>query len=229
MKIKVLAAGLVVLTTAGCFKPSPAEDASGSPKPSAPNLLKGSKLNTLLLPASAMPKGFHISAEGARNSAEAVAPASKEPLPPGKVCEVFTQTAWIRAGGVANATFAQNDYVDAGRTNQVAQELDGFHGDDAQAAMAGLRKSLAGCAHYTQKSNGMVAKVKIVHSALKNTGDEAIKAVETSPVWEGGMTLVAVRVGTTVITVFYSSSHADKGAAAVKMARQLADNVSEAS
>jgi hypothetical protein len=228
MKSKVVAAGLVVLTAAGCIKPGPAEDASGSPKAAAPKLLKGSKLNTLLLPASAMPKGFRLSVEGARNSADAVAPASKAPLPPGKVCDVFTQTAWIRAGGVTNATFAQNDYVDAGRTNQVAQELDGFHGTDAQAAMAGLRRSLTGCAHYTQKSDGMVAKVRIVHSALKGVGDEAIKAVETSPVWEGGMTLVAVRVGTTVITVFYSSSHKDKGAAAVKMAEQLASNVGSA-
>jgi hypothetical protein len=229
MKRKVLAAGLVVLTAAGCLKPRPAADASGSPMPVGPKLLKGSKLNTLLLPASTMPKGFKLSTEGARNSADAVAPASEEPLAPGKVCEVFTQTAWIRAGGVGNATFAQNDYVDAGRTNQVAQELDGFHGDDAQKAMAGLRKSLTRCAHFTQKTDGMVGKVTIVRSALKNVGDEGIKAVETSPIWEGGMTLVAVRVGATVITVFYSSSHKDKGAAAVKMAKQLAANVGAAS
>jgi len=43
----------------------------------------------------------------------------------------------------------------------------------------------------------------------------------TSSVWQGGETLVAVRVGNAVVAVDYSSSGSDKGARAVTLAAEL--------
>lgn len=226
---RLAAIGLIALAMAGC-RPSPAGTTGhASPTPTGPKLLKGAKLNSLLLPAGAMPKGFRLETDQVRNTGDAVAPRSSEPIAPGKLCQTFVQTAWIRAAGIGSATFAQNDYVDAGHINQFGQELDAFHGDDAQKVMVALRSSLARCTHFTEKSNGMTAKVRIVSSAVHRTADEGFKALITSPAWEGGMTLAAIRVGNTVVTTFCSSSHKDRGAAAVKMAERLAANVRSAS
>jgi hypothetical protein len=228
-------AGLIALTASGCGT-STATGVSGSPSESGAaksgaakeNLLLGAKLNSLLLPASAMPKGFTISADDARNTGKSVGPRVSHPVAPGKVCEMLREISWIDAAGVGAATFAQNDYVDAGQTSQVAQEIDGFHGTDAQTAMTHLRKVLAGCTSFVEKSDGMTAKIKLVKSTLPGVGDEGVKAVMTSPTYQGGMTVAAIRVGTTIVTVLYSSTH-DKGGAAVKMAEKIAENVQAAS
>ncbi|HEV7935069.1 MAG TPA: hypothetical protein VGP70_22510 [Actinomadura sp.] len=222
-------AGLIAFTATGCGGGATTAGSGASPTTSTAKVLKGGKLRSLLLPVSAMPKGFQLSADGVRNTGDAVAPSSSTPVAPGKVCGMLRQTSWTRVSGIGNATFAQNDFMDAGHTNQFAQEIDTFHGDDAQKVMSGLRKAFARCATFTDKADGMTAKVKLVRSALPGAGDEGIKAVQTSPAWEGGMTMVAIRVGNTIVTAFYSSSHADKGAAGVGMAKKIAKNVQSAS
>jgi hypothetical protein len=225
-------AGLVVFAAAGCGGDATTPASAGSeaaPSTSTAKVLKGAKLRTLLLPAGAMPKGFQLSPDGVRNTGDAVAPPSRTAVAPGKVCGMLQQTSWTRVSGIDSATFAQNDFVDAGHTNQFAQEIESYHGDDAQKVMSGLRKAFAHCASFTDTSDGMRIKVKLVRSALPGAGDEGIKAVQTSPAWQGGMTYVAIRVGNSVVTAFYSSSHADKGAAAVKMAKKIAQNVRSAS
>ncbi|MCW2883209.1 MAG: hypothetical protein JWL58_71 [Streptosporangiaceae bacterium] len=224
-------AGLIVLTAGGCQGGSTSGSAGSGAASTATGakMLMGTKLNSLLLPASAMPKGFRLNADGARNTGDSVSPRSSSPVPPGKVCDMLLQTSWSQAAGIDAATFAQNDYGDSSHTNQFAQEIDTYHGDDAQKTMSGLRKAFAHCAAFTDKTNGMTAKVKLVRSALRGAGDEGVKAVATSSLWQGGLTLVGVRVGNAVITTLYSSSHQDKGAAAVKMAETLAKKVRSAS
>jgi hypothetical protein len=225
-------ASLIVFAATGCGGGATTHGSAGSnaaPSPSTAKVLKGIKLRSLLLPASAMPKGFQLNPDGVRNTGDAVAPPSTTTVAPGKVCGMFQQTSWTRVAGIGSATFAQNDYGDADHTSQFAQEIETYHGDDAQKVMSGLRKAFAHCASFTDTSNGMRIKVKLVRSALPGAGDEGIKAVQTSSAWQGGMTYVAVRVGNSVVTAFYTSSHADKGAAAVNMAKRIAQNVQSAS
>ena len=221
-------AGLMLLAAAGCQDKSTAPSSAGAGAPSKAKVLSGTKLNSLLLPASAMPKGFKLNADGVRNTGDSVASPSSSPVPRDKVCGMLVETSWIRAAGIEGATFAQNDYGDPGQTSQVAQEIDTYHRDDAQKTMAALRKAFAGCTAFTEKTSGMTAKVKLVSSAVRGAGDEGIKAVVSSPIWEGGVTLAAVRVGNAVVTTLYSSTHRDKGAAAVKMAGELAKKVQSA-
>ncbi|MCW2937117.1 MAG: hypothetical protein JWN00_102, partial [Actinomycetia bacterium] len=190
-------------------------------------VLTGARLNALLLSGSSMPKGFRLNADGARNTGDAIAPASSAPVARSAACAMLLQTSWVRAAGIGSATFAQNDYGDSGRQNQVAQELDGFQGTGARAVIGRLKRVFAECATFKDKSGGMVVTVKISTSKLAGLGDEAIRAVLTSTAWMGGTTLVAVRVGQTVVTTLVSSSGKDKGAA-VKFAVRLAKNVKAA-
>ncbi|GAA4628408.1 hypothetical protein GCM10023196_044630 [Actinoallomurus vinaceus] len=229
------AAGAAVLAVGGCGGSGGAathDSATGSKAPAAPaapEILKGSALKGLLLPASAMPKGFRIEADGTRNSGEAVAPRTSAPVPAKKVCGALGQTSWIRVTGIGEAAFAQTDFGNAGNTEEIAQEIDTYHGDDARQAMAELRKVFAHCATFTDKSSGATAKVKVTSAKLHGVGDEGVKAVATSSAWDGGTTLAAVRVGNAIVTTLYSSSHADKGAAAVTMTEQVAKKVNAAS
>src|SRR4051794_4779769 len=80
------AAGAAVLAVGGCGGSGGGathDAATGSKAPAAsaaPEILKGSALKGLLLPASALPKGFRIEADGTRNSGEAVAPRTSAPV-----------------------------------------------------------------------------------------------------------------------------------------------------
>lgn len=223
-----LGAAVLALAAAGCTSGAIGHTAGGSRSAPGRTVLTGSRLNAMLLPASAMPPGMRMETDTARNTGEGVMPPSSAPVEPGKLCGTLLQTSWIRAAGIGSATFAQNDYVDSGHINQFAQEIDVFHRGEAPRVMAGLRKTFTRCRSFTDRSGGMTARVRLVPAALRGTGDEAVKATVTSPAWTGGMTLVAIRQGDAVVTAFYSSSHHDKGAAAVTMARTIAGKVGAA-
>ncbi|GAB3966468.1 hypothetical protein GCM10029978_031700 [Actinoallomurus acanthiterrae] len=230
------AAGAAVLAVGGCGGSGGGakhDSATGSKAPAAasaaPEILKGSALKAFLLPASDMPKGFRILADGTRDSGDGVAPRTDAPVPAKKVCGALGQTSWIRVTGIGEAAFAQSDYGNAGQTEEVAQDIDTYHGDDARQVMAKLRKVFAHCATFTDKSSGGTAKVKVTSASLHGAGDEGVKAVVTSPAWDGGTTLAAVRVGNTVVTTLYSSSHADKGASAVTLTERVAKKINAAS
>jgi hypothetical protein len=223
------AAGLVVLAVGGCGGTAGSEKpAKPSAKAPAPKVLTGTELNVMLLPADAMPKGFKLNSDGARNSGDTLTEGSTDTVARSKVCGILLQTAWIRASGIEGAAFAQNDYAGPGQGGQFAQEIDTFHGDNAEKVMSALRKAFGQCASFTDKSDGMTAKVKVVRSSVPGMGDEAIKAVETSPAWQGGTTLVAARVGNAVVTTLYNSSGKDKGAAGVKMTKTIVESVQSA-
>lgn len=226
------AASAAVLAAAGCQSGGAAQHSSAPKAASAPAApvgagLKGSTLKSFLLPAGAMPKGLRLMPDSTRDTGDDGS-AANTPVPAAEICDVLGQTSWIRVAGIASATFAQNGYGNAAHTDEVAQEIDTFRGDDARRAMAKLRKVFAHCATFTDKSGSPVAKVKLKTATVHGAGDQAMKAVETSPTWQGGTTLAAVRVGNAIVTMLYSSSHADKGAAAVTMAERVAKKVKAA-
>jgi hypothetical protein len=229
------AAGAAVLAVGGCGGSGGAakhNSATGSKTPASasasPEILKGSALKAYLLPASDLPKGFRALADGTRDSGGGVAPRTSAPVPAKKVCGALGQTSWIRVTGIGEAAFAQDDFGNAGHTEEIAQDIDTYHGDDARQVMAKLRKVFAHCATFTDTSSGSAAKVKVTSAKLHGAGDEGVKAVATSSAWDGGTTLAAVRVGNVVVTTLYSSSNAGKGAPAVTMTERVAKKVSAA-
>ncbi|GII53427.1 hypothetical protein Pth03_18160 [Planotetraspora thailandica] len=228
LRMRTVAVGLVVLTAGGCGGTAGGEKpAAGAPSSTAPavKVLNGTQLNHLLLPAKAMPKGFTIDPSGTQNSGSDLTPRTDEPVPASKLCGTFLETAWIRVAGIGQAAFAQNQYVGPDGNGQIAQEIDSFHGEDAEKAMAQVKKALANCASFTSTSDGATARVKMVSSKLPGVGDEAVKVIQSSPDWQGGETLVAARTGNVVVTAFYNSVGADKGSAVVKMTKTIVDGV----
>jgi hypothetical protein len=138
---------------------------------------------------------------------------------------MLTGTGWIMDGGVNTADFAQSDYMNASRTAEIAQEIDFFQAGDAQKVMSRLWRAFGHCQTFTQQTHGTTATTSVTRAELPGVGDQAIKAVETAPVYYGGMTLVAIRVGDAVVTFMDSSSSSDEGAAAVTMAERVAQRV----
>lgn len=229
-------ATMIALAASGCGGSSApgsatSHSASATPKASASpteKLLTGTKMKSLLLPANAMPKGLKLDVQSVRNTGDSISPDAPSTVPPRKVCVRLSQTSWIEVGGIDSASFAENDYVDASHTIEFAQEIDAFHGDDAGKVMSALWAAFGRCATFTDHSNGMTIHNRVVRSRLHGLGDAAIKAVVTSPTYQGGATLVAIMVGNTIATTLYSSPGNDKGAAAVRMAEKIANNVQSA-
>jgi hypothetical protein len=229
-------ATLAALAATGCGSGTAASGTAASRSPAAvkatpsptQTILTGTKLNSLLLPASAMPAGFTLNAQGARNSVDSILPDGNSPLPASQVCERLAETSWIETASITSASFAQNDYGNAAHTQQFAQEIDAFQGDDAQHVMANLWEVFGRCKAFTYKMNGMVISNRLTRSRLTGVGAQAMKAVITSPAFQGGETLVASRVGGNVITCFYSSDQKDLGAKAVPMTAAIARKVAAA-
>ena len=88
--------------------------------------------------------------------------------------------------------------------------------------MANLRKLFASCSKFKTTTSGTPTTVKVAAKAGPRVGDDSVKAVLTSPVWQGGTTLVAVRVGKAVVSVLYSSPKSDLGAKATDLAATIA-------
>ncbi len=184
----------------------------------------GRELNSLLLPGSALPAGFRIDAGGTRNTGDHDVAGASSPIPAAKACDALSSTSWINTAAVNGVSFAQNDYTH-GTYDTFAQEIDGFPGGGAHAAMAGLRKVFAGCAHFTSQQGGTSYATRLTVKSLPGLGDEALEGVVTSPAWSGGTTLVAVRVGDLVVTTL-DNAQSDTGGAGVGLTRSLVGRVS---
>lgn len=211
---------------AGCSTTAPAASGTSvtavtpSASPSQAALL-GTQLGKALLPASLMPSGFKIDSANERNSGSAAVSDSSQAVPSDKLCDTLGGVGWIAAGGIQDGAFAQNDYVNAGQTAEIGQEADTFTGADAATVMTTLTKAFATCASFTTSSGGTTAKVTLTPKKLSGVGDEAIEAVQTSPSYQGGTTIVAIRVGSTIVTTIDSSPNSDNGSAAVTYAEQI--------
>jgi hypothetical protein len=218
---------------AGCSAASSSSAASSPPSapvtapsatPSA-TALSGSRLAGILLPASSMPNGYKLNLSATRNSGSQLPSDTAQPVPASQVCRVFAQTAYIRAAGINTGDFAQSDYLNADHSQEIAEEIDIFTGTDAQKAMTTLWQEFGKCSSFSYPSNGTTASSTLTRSRLPGEGDDAMKAVIVSPVFDGGETLVAIRMGSQIITTADSSSGKDLGSPAVGYAEQIAQRL----
>jgi len=142
-------------------------------------------------------------------------------MPTSQWCDRLTGTSWIAVAGIDGATWAQREYVNSGKTETIGEEIDTFTGTDGKKVMAELWKAFGHCKTFTQDYSNMQARTTTVRTRLHGIGSQAMKAVETSPTFLGGTTLVAIRVGNAIVTCIYSSEHSDLGASAVTWAERI--------
>ena len=223
------AAGLSLLVTA-CSSASSAGSAPSvrsatavaSSVSSSPDtrLFTGTQLKAMLEPATYFPSGFKRDANGAVNTGSAFQPAS----PPGKLpCTRLDGTSWVDLSGIGSVSFAQNDFLDSAAVEEYAQEIDEFPGTGAQDVMANLRRVVKTCPSFKDPQTGAKVAVKLGHGP--SVGDDSLSFTLTSPSWQGGTTLVAIRVGTAVVSVLYSASSGTGATPAKALADRIASQV----
>ncbi|MEW2620639.1 hypothetical protein [Streptomyces sp. NPDC048106] len=176
-------------------------------------LATGTQLKKALAPASAFPAGFAIETDNSADSgAQLITPSARKTGKPD--CTKLEATSWIQVTGYEDsASFAQNDYVNAQKTEELAQEIDEFPGAQGTAVMKQLATVATECATFTDTSEH--ATVKVAGKATAGLGDEAYTITLTSGKWQNGTTLVAARSGSSVVTVLSTAGN-DNGAASAK-------------
>ncbi|MEU4848062.1 hypothetical protein [Streptomyces gilvosporeus] len=234
--VAVAAAAVLPFALAACSpgdagkKSTAASAPSARPAAGAPNagLLNGTRLKALLLPAAVLPKGYHVDPHTSRTTGTAFQPpASSKAVDLAGACPKLEASAWVETSGVPSASFAQTDFMNASQ-EEFNEEIDSYRGSDAQTVMTRLDKVLTHCAHFKDTSNGTTAAVTIKTTEVPKVGDQTLKAVLSAPEWEGGTTLVATRVGKTVITTFYNVQSSDMGAAGLGLTEKIATQVARA-
>jgi hypothetical protein len=190
-------------------------DNAGAAKAKDPHagLPTGTQLKRALAPASAFPVGLALEADGSSDTGGTFVSASgRSTAKPD--CTRLEATSWIQVSGYkGGVSFAQNDYANKDKTQEVAQEIDTFQGTTAAAVMKGLHNVATECATFTDTDAH--AKVKLTGGSTAGLGDEAYTMTLTSGTWENGTTLIATRSGNSVITVL-STAGSDNGAASAK-------------
>ncbi|MEU2716188.1 hypothetical protein [Streptomyces sp. NPDC007205] len=188
---------------------------SGSTKAKDPNagLSTGTQLKKALAPASAFPAGLTAEADGASDSGGAfLSPSGRTTGKPD--CTRLEGTSWIQLSGFkGGVSFAQNDYANQDKTEEVAQEIDQFQGATATGVMKDLQDVATRCTTFTDTDTH--AKVKLTSTRTAGLGDEARTMTLKSGAWENGTTLIAARSGRSVVTVL-STAGGDNGAASAK-------------
>jgi hypothetical protein len=221
-----LAAALTSLI-AGCSAASPSAATATPPSaratPSA-TPLSGPQLTRILLPSTLMPKGYKVGS-ATRNTGSQLPSDTAQPMPASQVCQAFTQSSYIRAAGINTGDWAEGDYISADQSQEITEEIDIFTGSDAQKAMATLWQEFGKCSSFRYPSNGTTVSSTLTRSQLPEEGNNAIKAVIVSSLFEGGETLTAIRMGSQIITTLDSSTGKDLGSPAVGYAEQIAQRL----
>jgi len=217
-----LIAGCSAASLSSAAPSAPATTPSASPSTAT---LSGPQLSGILLPASSMPNGYKVDPSTTRNTGSQLPSDTAQPIPASQICQTFAETAFIRAAGIATGDFAQSDYISANQSQEIAEEIDIFTGTDAQKAMTTLWQEFGKCSSFSYQSNGTTVSNTLTRSRLPGEGDEAIKAVIVSPAFNGGETIVAIRMGSQIITTLDSSSGKDLGSPAVGYAEQIAQRL----
>lgn len=212
-------------TTGPASASGPVSSGRASASPGASAALDGNTLYSLLLPATAMPQGYRIDPSGTRNSGQALPQDTPQHVSASQACNLLTGTSWIVASGINSSDFAENDYLNASKTEEIAQEIDYFQPGDATKVMSRLWQAFGRCRSFIQQAAGTTAKTSLTRARLRRVGDGGIEAVELSPVFEGGTTLAAIRIGDVIVTCLDSSGGSDKGAAAVTLAKRIIQRV----
>jgi hypothetical protein len=213
-------------TTAAGSSSTSAQSAAPSPSDPYAGLLTGAKLKPLLV--TDMPPGFTLDSAGSRDSGTFFQLPSTPSAAATPDCTQLEGTAWVDLSGQGAVAFAQNDYLDSAK-NEIAQEIDVYESTTAQTVMTRLQQVFAACATYKSTDAGTTATVHVVTSAAPDLGPDAIKAVVTSPSWQGDTTMVAARVNNSVVTAFYSSSAEGKSGLVVELVSQIMQNLKTAS
>jgi hypothetical protein len=229
MRIALLitAVGVALVGTA-CSPTSP----PAAPKPSvgttsqAPvnpdaGLLTGTQLKVRLAPASWFPRGFVLQPQISLDTGSYYQPPSPHvPLR----CSRLDQTGWVSLGNGGAVSFAQNAYIDPNLTEEYAQEIDVYQGTAARQVMANLRKAAAKrCQHFYESRTSSTVTVKLRKGP--QLGDDALTIRLQDPRWLGETTLEAVRLGTAVVTVYYSSASGTGQTQATKLAGMISANL----
>ncbi|HET9172612.1 MAG TPA: hypothetical protein VFN97_24515 [Actinospica sp.] len=230
MRIPLLAATALAaalpLLLAGCSPSAPgaAADASGSAAAGSADpdagLLTGARLATALV-TTGIPAGYAASGSGTENSGSDFQTPS-DPATAGPKCANLEATGWVNLAGYGSASFAQNDYVNNGSSEEFAQEIDAYQGTTAQAVMAALAKLGTACPSFSDSGTKSTVKVAVATGA--SLGDGTVTITLTDPSWSSSETLVAVRVGTNVVTVLNSAT-GDSAAYANSLAGAITANV----
>lgn len=213
-------------TTTGASSTDAVASSAVPPTSADPNagLKDGTQLKALLPSTKDLPAGFKVIPAVVRDSADVFGPPSTATAPMSSACKKLDTNAWIDGAGIGSAAFAQTGFNDS-YGDEIDAEIDSFRGTLAQKVMTNLRKLFAACSRYKTTTSGTPTTVKVVAKAGPRVGDDSVRAVMTSPVWTGGTTLVAVRVGKAVVTILYSSSRSDLGAKAANLAATIAQRL----
>jgi hypothetical protein len=196
--------------------------ASATPTPTNPDagLFTGTQLKAMLEPASFFPSGFALDPSSSVNTGDTY----QAPVPPGKLpCSRLDGTAWIDIADVGSVSFAQDDFIDKTISEEYAQEIDAYRGTGAKAVMAALRKVTGRCSRFEDTQTSSTVTVRLGKGPA--IGDDSLSFTLTDPRWQGGSTLEAVRIGTAVVTVFYSAANGTGAAQADVLTGLLAGRV----
>jgi hypothetical protein len=222
----LLAAAVLPLTLAACSAGS-ADHSSTPAKAKAakdPNagLATGTQLKKALAPASffttELTTGFAVDPSGARDSGTTYAAPTASAVPKPD-CSKLGGTSWIAVTGASGVSFAQNDYVNKTTSEDIAQEVDTFRGTTAATVVKDLEKTVTACATFTDSETH--SKVKTTGASTPGLGDAAYTITLTDSAWENGTTLIAARVGTSVVSVLSTDGHDNGAATAKKLATQI--------
>ncbi|WP_428952938.1 hypothetical protein [Streptomyces sp. cg35] len=208
--------------TAGSSGGATASAAAKSPAP-----LTGARLKKALAPASFFGAGYAVDPSGARDTGTDYQEPSSDPAALAKPdCTKFGGTSWLAITGDEGVSFAQNDYVNSATTTDIAQQIDTFRGTGARTVLTHLRKAAEACPTYRDADTK--STVKVTGTATAALGDAAYTLTLTDPTWENGTTLIAVRVGPSVISVMSTDGKDNGAATAGKLAAKISDAVSAA-
>jgi len=210
-------------TTAGA--PAATSTAAKGAAQTDPNagLQTGTKLETMLLPASAVPSSLKLDPADSRNTGAVFSEPSTATVSKAQACTALGATSWINAAGIDSGSFAQNDYDDS-YDDMFAQEVDSFRGANATTVMANLQHVFTECKTFKTTQSGSTYTEQLTWKSLPGVGDQAMEAVITSPALDGGTTLVAVRVGNLVATTLDNDQNTT-GSAGVALTERLAKNL----
>jgi hypothetical protein len=223
----------LAVVLAGCSQDDPARSGSdATPTKGASGgdanagLKNGTALKAALMTAKDLPARYKVDPAVVRDSAEAFNPAAKVVAPTRASCKELQTNLWIQAAGVDSASFAQTGFTD-GVGSEIDAEIESYRAADSQKVMKNLRKLFSVCSTFKLAVEGAGrATINVVTKPGPKVGDESIRAVVTSPVWQGGTTLIAVRSGKEIVSVLSSSAKNNGGPAAAKQARLMVGRLS---
>lgn len=175
------------------------------------------------LVSKGIPAGYKLDGSGSVDTGSTYQPPTAPTSATG--CTNLDGTSWVNLAGRGSVSFAQNDYIDNATSEEFAQEIDAFQGTTAQDVMSALSDITAKCPTFEDSATSSTVKVSVATSS--SPGDGAVVITLSDSKWVGGMTLEAVRVGHSVVTVL---SSADSGSAAIakSMAAQIATRLTAA-